>query len=1135
MFEQLFDPSRYAFNVLAFQSQIVAFAAFCLGVFMLGRELDHRLRSAFFLLTSTISIWLFADSLMYASLDEATALAWAKVAYWGIAFIPAANYHFSAFILRDYEAVRSRVFAAWTVSAAFFALLFSTDLVFGTIYRYSWGWFPRYTATGIPFSLFFIGMVFAVLFRLRRGIGDAKKDPIAVNRLKGILIAYLVGGLACWDFLPLYGVDLYPLGYVPILLFTMIAAYLIAKHRFPELRPNVVLPRIIDTMQDALLVFDQEGVIRLVNNTTCALFARSEKELVGKTLPEGLPDTVQFATDFEFAIRTELQRDRELEFVRPDGSRITLTLSVSIIRERTGDARFFVCIMHDITRRIQTEQALRQSNVILDRQLRFTQTLLKTEPVAVFFKDTEGRYLGCNEEFSEIAGVSPEDIKGKTVFDLWPADLAQKYHEQDMALLRNPGHQVYEFKVKNAHGDMREVIFNKDVFTDENGAVQGIIGTFFDITERKRAEEQIVRLNEGLELRVAERTRELESVVERLRVEIAEHRRAEEALRESEIKYRTLFEESFDGIFITAPVGKILDINKKGIAMLGYSTKEEVRRLDLARDVYADAVDRSRILAIVNEHGSAEYEVMVKRRDGTKITAYCSLTEVKDHAGAITMYRGIIRDITAQKRTGDALQEAKRRLEHVLSTSPAVIYACRCSGQWQATFVSENLIEVLGYTASENTETPGFWIDRIHPEDRQRVIEGLQNIAASDFYAHEYRFQHKDGRYLWMLDRFRVIRDARGAPVECIGSWLDITERKKVEEDLRTNRIFLNNILNSIQDPLIVLDRNQNILVTNKTFETAFAAGSLRDIIGKSCHEILFGSVDPCGVCLAEQSNLTGKVSHKVISYPGGPEGSKWYDVFAYPLFTAEGRVVGNVHHLRDITDHRKAEEKIVKDQEQLRSLTHQLLTSEERERQRISRELHDEMGQMLTGIKLNLQEVRQQANADAAKKIGGIQQDIGDLMVRMRNLSARLRPSLLDDLGLLPALQWHIERFSKQARVRVEFSHEGLDRRLPHEASLTLFRVIQESLTNAVRHSGAESVKITLIAHDGATHVLVRDEGAGFDPEDALNRRTTLGLAGMRERVEMAGGSLMIKSAPGEGTEIRCSIPVDGALPHSD
>jgi signal transduction histidine kinase len=192
-------------------------------------------------------------------------------------------------------------------------------------------------------------------------------------------------------------------------------------------------------------------------------------------------------------------------------------------------------------------------------------------------------------------------------------------------------------------------------------------------------------------------------------------------------------------------------------------------------------------------------------------------------------------------------------------------------------------------------------------------------------------------------------------------------------------------------------------------------------------------------------------------------------------------------------------------------------------------------MGQMLTGIKLNLQEVRQQVNADAAKKIGSIQQDIGDLMIRMRDLSARLRPSLLDDLGLLPALQWHIERFSKQTRVRVDFQHEGVDRRLPHETSLTLFRIVQESLTNAVRHSGAKSVKITLMTHDGTIHVIVRDEGTGFDPEDALNRRTTLGLAGMRERVEMVGGSLLINSAKGKGTEIRCSIPVDGTLPHFD
>jgi len=128
------------------------------------------------------------------------------------------------------------------------------------------------------------------------------------------------------------------------------------------------------------------------------------------------------------------------------------------------------------------------------------------------------------------------------------------------------------------------------------------------------------------------------------------------ALLKSEEKYWTLFEESFDGLFITSPEGKILDMNKKGIAMFGYDTKEEVLSLDLEKDVYANPSDRKRILALVNEQDTAEYEVLVKKKNGETMITHCSLTAVKEKSGVITSYRGIIRDITERKQTEEKLK-----------------------------------------------------------------------------------------------------------------------------------------------------------------------------------------------------------------------------------------------------------------------------------------------------------------------------------------------------------------------------------------------------------------------------------------------------------------------------------------------
>jgi len=153
--------------------------------------------------------------------------------------------------------------------------------------------------------------------------------------------------------------------------------------------------------------------------------------------------------------------------------------------------------------------------------------------------------------------------------------------------------------------------------------------------------------------------------------DITDRKRTEELLRESEEKYRTIFEESFDGLFITSPQGKILDMNRKGIAMFGYATKEEICSLDLERDVYTFPPDRKRILAMVDAQGTAEYEVVVKRKGGETMITYCSLTAVRDTDGTITSYRGIIRDITGKKRVEEAVRESEKRYRSIIELNRA--------------------------------------------------------------------------------------------------------------------------------------------------------------------------------------------------------------------------------------------------------------------------------------------------------------------------------------------------------------------------------------------------------------------------------------------------------------------------------
>jgi PAS domain S-box-containing protein len=251
------------------------------------------------------------------------------------------------------------------------------------------------------------------------------------------------------------------------------------------------------------------------------------------------------------------------------------------------------------------------------------------------------------------------------------------------------------------------------------------------------------------------------------------------------------------------------------------------------------------------------------------------------------------------------------------------------------------------------------------------------------------------------------------------------------------------------------------------------------------------------------------------------------------------------VSMITDVTDRRRAEEERARflgseraaraDAEgaaaRLQALSRRLVETQEVERRRIARELHDEVGQLLTGLRLLL--VNERRGGKARSRSGNrkrMMDILTDLTGRVRTLSMNLRPAMLDDLGLVPALRWHFERYTDQTRVRVDFSQAGVERRFPPEVETAAFRIIQEALTNVARHAGVAGVKVDLRAADGHLEILIEDKGTGFDVGAALSGPSS-GLAGMRERAHLLGGILAIESAPGDrGTRLMAELPAGAA-----
>jgi signal transduction histidine kinase len=195
----------------------------------------------------------------------------------------------------------------------------------------------------------------------------------------------------------------------------------------------------------------------------------------------------------------------------------------------------------------------------------------------------------------------------------------------------------------------------------------------------------------------------------------------------------------------------------------------------------------------------------------------------------------------------------------------------------------------------------------------------------------------------------------------------------------------------------------------------------------------------------------------------------------------------------------------------------------EESERRHLARELHDEIGQSLTALKVRLEMMQGDANVVEARAVAE------ELMARVSSLSLDLRPAMLDDLGLLPALLWLLDRYRAQTGINVEFSHDGLEAaRLPRERETAAFRIVQEALSNAARHSGSARVAVRVQRRDDRLSVQVEDGGRGFDPKLVLAEPSTGGLIGMRERAVALGGKLTVEAAEGGGTRVAAELPAE-------
>jgi signal transduction histidine kinase len=235
-----------------------------------------------------------------------------------------------------------------------------------------------------------------------------------------------------------------------------------------------------------------------------------------------------------------------------------------------------------------------------------------------------------------------------------------------------------------------------------------------------------------------------------------------------------------------------------------------------------------------------------------------------------------------------------------------------------------------------------------------------------------------------------------------------------------------------------------------------------------------------------------------------------------------------------EIAERKRAEEEVTKHRRDLQSLSAQLINAQEAERKRISQELHDEMGQALTAMSINLAAIEKELPSELApttrERLAETSVLADQTLEQVRELSLDLRPSMLDDLGLVPTLRWYVNRYAQRLKLEVEFEAVDLEERLTAEMETVLYRVVQEALTNVARHAQANRVHIHLEHKEFKVHAFVEDDGQGFDLQEVAGREALergAGLLGIRERVASLGGRFSLWSRPGQGTRLTIEIPI--------
>ncbi len=642
-----------------------------------------------------------------------------------------------------------------------------------------------------------------------------------------------------------------------------------------------------------------------------------------------------------------------------------------------------------------------------------------------------------------------------------------------------------------------------------------------------------------------------------------------EKIYQTEESYVEILNRLPDGLFTTDHEFRITYFNPAAEEITGFSAHDAVGMY--CKDVFKNAIcekDCALKRAVAEGRDIHNREYAITDIEGRRIPIMCSTSAFRDASGRVTGGLEVFKDISEIKRLQAEVAQRKKNYTRVFEGSHDMIYTTSLDGK--ILDINHAGVELLGYRSKAEVLHRLTAMDLYrNPEDRRRFIEKIKTLGALKDY--EVEFKRRDGSTLHVLISSRMYENTRTGEVELEGIIKDITRRKQNEELINQRNRELS-VINSIAvamnhamdlDDILAktvkkvgrilrVDRGGIFLIDRESRQIRLEARyNLPDAAGDDADQIVFEDEMLMRYLIEGDSDLPLEACYPSFTIRYRATGGQTHLQLICFLIVLKGKAVGffgfnipenrvlsyrEIHQMGSLgnflggaIENTRMVEMRRRHSMELRRLTKKLFQNQENERRRIARELHDEAGQSLTGIKLGLDRLEEKVKeAPIVSEIEEIRNTIRRTASEIRRLSYRLHPTLLTDLGLEPALKRYFKDIENRSDLDIDFQMVGFDQRLNPELETVLYRLSQEALTNALKHSGAERFSLSIIKGYPRIIFLAEDDGVGFHAEAIGKNRFHLGLLGMRERVTLNNGLFHLRSEPGEGTSIRIEIPID-------